>query len=62
MGIYEKEEECLEELRRTYRQIVSYLDKKVEERKLTAFQRWVINETMREITQGRLEGRSINTL
>ena len=51
LGMYEKDGERLEELRDTYRRIVSYLDRKVEERKLTAIQRWVIRETTRKVAE-----------
>ena len=51
LGMYEKDEERLEGLRDTYRRIVAYLDRKVEERKLTAFQRWVISETTRKVAE-----------
>lgn len=51
LGMYEKDAECLEELRNTYRWIVSYLDRKAEEGKLTMFQRWVISETTRKVAE-----------
>lgn len=51
LGVYENNEERLEELREIYRKIVAYLDVKVEERALTAFQRRVIQETTRKVVE-----------
>lgn len=51
LGIYENDEERLEELKGTYRQIMRYLDQKLEEGNLTAFQCWVIQETTRKVAE-----------
>lgn len=51
LGKYENDEERLEELKETYRQIVRYLDRKMEEGKLTALQLWVIQETTKKVAE-----------
>lgn len=51
LNLYEEDEARLEELKETYRQIVDYLDRKMEEGKLTAFQRWVILETTKNVAE-----------
>lgn len=51
LGVCENDEERLEELKNTYRQIVGYLDRKVEEGSLTALQRWVIQETAKKVAE-----------
>lgn len=51
LDLYEEDETRLEELKETYRQIVDYLDRKMEEGSLTAFQRWVILETAKNVAE-----------
>lgn len=52
LRVYENDGKRLEELRETYRQIMLYLDAKVADKKLTAFQRWVIQETTTKVIAG----------
>lgn len=51
LRIYENDEQRLEELKETYRQIMRYLDQKLGEGNLTAFQCWVIQETTWKVTE-----------
>lgn len=51
LGLYENDEEQLEELKEIYRQIMRYLDRKLAEGNLTAFQCWVIQETTRKVAE-----------
>lgn len=51
LGIYENDEERLEELRETYGRIVEYLNRKMEEGRLTALQCWVIQETTKKVAE-----------
>lgn len=51
LGIYENDEERLEQLKETYRRIMGYLDRKLAEGNLTAFQCWVIQETTRKVAE-----------
>lgn len=51
LEIYENDEGRLEELKEIYRRIMGYLDQELAEGNLTAFQRWIIQETTRKVAE-----------